>query len=153
MVHETTSKFGGQYLCKLDEKGRFVVPSPIREHLEADGSTVVFFKGQDQPLYAYSTSAWQDVLERAKTNLAEEVSRLFMHYMVAEASPSDMDKAGRILIPGRLRKIIPVDNDQEVVLVGMYHRLEIWNPAEWRHYLLKNDQTYEQNISKMLSIL
>ena len=25
--------FAGEYLCKVDEKGRFIVPSPIREGL------------------------------------------------------------------------------------------------------------------------
>ena len=27
--------FAGEYLCKVDEKGRFIVPSPIREQIEA----------------------------------------------------------------------------------------------------------------------
>ena len=153
MENEVGNKFAGQYVCKLDEKGRFIVPSPIREYLETDSQSVVFLKGQDHPLFAYSGSEWQKLLGRAKASLDEEQSRLFMHYMLAEAASSDMDKAGRILIPGRLRKMIPVDDDQEVVLVGMYHRLEIWNPSDWRHYLLKNDETYEQNIGKMLSIL
>ena len=31
--------FAGEYLCKVDEKGRFIVPSPIREQIEADGQT------------------------------------------------------------------------------------------------------------------
>ena len=153
MTQEPGNKFAGQYLCKLDEKGRFIVPSPIREHLETDGQGVFFLKGQDNPLSAYSGVEWQKLLERAKTSLDEEQSRLFMHYMLAEAVPSEMDKAGRILIPSRLRKMIPIDEDQEVVVVGMYHRLEIWNPSDWRHYLLKNDETYEHNIGKMLSLL
>ena len=76
-----------------------------------------------------------------------------MHFVVAEATSSDIDKAGRILIPGRFRKTVPVDEDQEIVLVGMYHRLEIWNPAEWRRYVIRKDETYEQNLGKMLQIL
>ena len=32
--------FAGEYLCKLDEKGRFIIPSPIRERLEAKCSIV-----------------------------------------------------------------------------------------------------------------
>ena len=37
--------FAGEYLCKVDEKGRFIVPSPIREQIEADGQAVTFLKG------------------------------------------------------------------------------------------------------------
>ena len=62
-------------------------------------------------------------------------------------------RRGRILIPGRLRKVIPIDEDQEIVLVGMYHRLEIWNPSEWRRYIMRNEENFEQNIGKLLNLL
>ena len=145
--------FAGQYPCKLDEKGRFLVPSPIRELLEAQGQSVVFLKGQDLPLSAYSLVEWQKVLERAKDTFDEDQSRLFMHYVVAEAASSDMDKAGRILIPGRLRKVVPIDDDQEIVLVGMYQRLEIWNPSDWRRYIMRNEEKFEQNLGKLVNLL
>ena len=145
--------FAGQYPCKLDEKGRFLVPSPIREQLEAQGQGVVFLKGQDLPLSAYSPIEWQKVLERARETCDEDQSRLFMHYLVAEAASSDMDKAGRILIPGRLRKTIPLEDDLEIVIVGMYHRLEIWNPSDWRRYVMKNEEKFEQIQSKLLNLL
>ena len=145
--------FAGQYPCKLDEKGRFLVPSPIRELLEAQGQSVVFLKGQDLPLSAYSLVEWQKVLERAKDTFDEDQSRLFMHYVVAEAASSDMDKAGRILIPGRLRKVVPIDEDQEIVVVGMYQRLEIWNPSDWRRYIMRNEEKFEQNLGKLLNLL
>ncbi len=145
--------FAGEYLCKVDEKGRFIVPSPLREQVEAQGNGVVFLKGAEQSLWLYSTGEWEKVLERTKTTLDEDQSRLFMHFIVSEAGTSEIDKAGRILIPGRLRKLIPVDEEQEIVLVGLYHRLEIWNPAEWRRYLSKTEDRYEQHLSKILNLL
>lgn len=145
--------FAGQYHCKLDEKGRFIVPSPIREQLEAEGESVFFLKGHDVPLSAYSSTEWTKVLEKAKQTFDEDQSRLFMHFVVSEASSSAIDKAGRLLIPGKLRKVIPIDDDQEIVLVGMYHRLELWNPSQWRRYLMKNEDNFEQSIGKMLNLL
>ena len=145
--------FAGEYLCKVDEKGRFIVPSPIREQIEADGQAVVFLKGPEQSLLIYSTKEWQQVLERTKTSLDEDQSRLFMHFVVSEAGTSELDKAGRILIPGRLRKLVPVDEDQEVILVGLYHRMELWNPSEWRRYLTRSEEHYEQNMAKILILL
>ncbi len=76
--------FAGQYHCKLDEKGRFILPSPLREQLEADGERVIFVKGQDQPLSAYSVKEWETVLARAKDTFDEDQSRLFMHFVVSE---------------------------------------------------------------------
>lgn len=145
--------FAGEYLCKVDEKGRFIVPSPVREQIEADGQTVMFLKGPEQSLLIYSTKEWEKVLERAKTSLDEDQSRLFMHSVVSEAGSSDIDKTGRILIPGRLRKLVPVDEDQEIILVGLYHRMEVWNPSEWRRYLARTEDRYEQNMAKIQNLL
>lgn len=145
--------FAGEYLCKLDEKGRFIVPGAMRERLETEGNGVVFLKGPEQALWAYSTAEWEKVLERTRAKLDEDQSRLFMHFVVAEAGTSDVDKAGRILIPGKLRKLIPVEDDQEIILVGLYNHLEIWNPAEWRRYVSKSEDKYEQNLSKIHNLL
>ncbi|MBI4401732.1 MAG: hypothetical protein HY581_08885 [Nitrospirae bacterium] len=145
--------FAGEYLCKLDEKGRFIIPSPIRERLEAEGNGVVFLKGPEQSLWIYSTAEWEKVLERTKNKLDEDQSRLFMHFVVSEAGTSDVDKAGRVLIPGRLRKLVPVEEDQEIILVGLYNRMEVWNPAEWRRYLSKTEDKYEQTLGKILNLL
>ncbi|HET7058272.1 MAG TPA: hypothetical protein VFI05_06030 [Nitrospiraceae bacterium] len=145
--------FAGEYLCKVDEKGRFIVPSPIRERLELEGNSVVFLKGTDQSLWVYSSSEWEKVLERTKTKLDEDQSRLFMHFVVSEVGTSDVDKTGRILIPGRLRKHVPMDEDLEIIIVGLYHRLEVWNPAEWRRYISRTEDKYEQNLNKILNLL
>jgi len=145
--------FAGEYICKLDEKGRFLVPGPMRERLEGEGNGVVFLKGPEQALWAYSPVEWDKVLERTRAKLDEDQSRLFMHFVVAEAGTSDVDKAGRILIPGKLRKLIPVEEDQEIVLVGLYNHLEIWNPGEWRRYVGKSEDKYEQQLSKIHNLL
>ena len=149
--------FAGQYHCKLDEKGRFILPTPLRELLEgeedAKDARVMFVKGQELPLSAYSAKGWTNVLARAKETFTEDQNRLFMHYVVAEAASSEIDKAGRILVPGRLRKLIPIEDDLEIVLVGMYHRLEIWNPSEWRRYLARHSEELEEQAGKMLDLL
>lgn len=145
--------FAGEYLCKVDEKGRFIVPSPIREQIEAEGQAVMFLKGPEQSLLVYSMKEWAQVLERTKASLDEDQSRLFMHAIVSEAGTSDIDKTGRILIPGRLRKLVPVDEDQEIILVGLYHRMEVWNPSEWRRYIASTEDRYEQNMSKIVNLL
>lgn len=145
--------FAGEYLCKLDEKGRFIVPGPMRERLSNEGNGVVFIKGPEQALWVYSTAEWDRVLERTRTKLDEDQSRLFMHFVVSEAGTSDVDKAGRILIPGKLRKLIPVEEDQEIVLVGLYNHMEIWNPTQWRRYISRSEDAYEQNLSKILNLL
>ncbi len=145
--------FSGEYLCKLDEKGRFLVPSPIREQLEAEGRGVMFVKGPEQAIWMYPVSEWEKVLDRTRTKLDDDQSRMFMHFVVSEAGTSDIDRTGRVLIPGRLRKLVPVDEDQEIILVGLYHRMEVWNPAEWRRYISRTEDKYDENLGKILNLL
>ena len=151
--------FSGVYFCKLDEKGRFLLPVPIRDLLCPDGQTVekgvVFLKvAEPAPsLRAYPQSDWNNLLKQTQAKLDEDQSRLFMHFVVSEASTSEIDKAGRILIPGKLRKHITLDDDQEIVLVGLYSCIEIWGPSEWRRYLAKTQDRHEESMSKILNLL
>lgn len=113
----------------------------------------MFLKSQELPVLAYTKPEWDNCLQKAKDKLDEDQRRLFMYHMVSEATPSEMDRAGRILIPSRLRKLIPVDEEQEVVIVGMFHRLEIWNPSEWRLFARQNEEAYDQILGKIQGIL
>ena len=58
--------FAGEYLCKVDDKGRFLIPSPLRERLEAEGNQVMFVKNTEQTLWMYSAKEWEKVLERTR---------------------------------------------------------------------------------------
>ena len=101
------SDFAGQYFCKIDEKGRFVVPTHIRVDIEANGNSLMFLKSQDMPVFAYTKPEWENRLQVAKDQLDEDQQRLFMYHMVSEATPSEMDRAGRILIPRPTTKTYP----------------------------------------------
>jgi MraZ protein len=150
--------FSGEYFCKLDEKGRFLLPSAIRDLLCPDGQAgekgVVFLKRTDPTsLKVYPLSAWTNLLKQTRAKLDEEQSRLFMHFVVSETATSEIDKAGRILIPGKLRKHINLADDQEIVLVGMYEHFEIWEPSDWRRYLAQTENRHEDSMSKIMDLL
>ena len=150
--------FSGEYFCKLDEKGRFLLPSVIRDLLcpdeHAGEKGVVFLKRTDPTsLKVYPLSEWTNLLKQTRAKLDEEQSRLFMHFVVSETATSEIDKAGRILIPGKLRKHINLAEDQEIVLVGMYENFEIWEPADWRRYLAQVENRHEVSMSKIMDLL
>ena len=150
--------FSGEYFCKLDEKGRFLLPSAVRDLLCPDGQAgekgVVFLKRTDPTsLKVYPLSAWTNLLKQTRAKLDEEQSRLFMHFVVSETATSEIDKAGRILIPGKLRKHINLADDQEIVLVGMYEHFEIWEPSDWRRYLAQAENRHEVSMSKIMDLL
>ncbi len=135
--------FAGVHTCKLDEKGRFILPQSMREIIDGQGNRLVYLKGPESCLWAYTHPEWTQILEKKRADLDDEESRLFMHLIVSEMTMSDVDKGGRVLIPGKMRKQLNLDVDQEVVLVGLYQKIEMWNPSEWRRYLKVNEEKME----------
>ncbi len=145
--------FCGEHICKLDEKGRFIFPQPMREILEDQGKRLVYLKGPEYRLAAYSHPEWTKILEKSQEGLDEQQSRLFMHHIVSEMTMADLDKGGRLLIPGKMRKHLNLDLDQEVVLIGLYHKIEIWNPSAWRRYLTVNEESFEIAEARFMELL
>jgi MraZ protein len=147
--------FAGEFRCKLDDKGRFFIPSSIRELLDKgkpdQTKSVVFVRGQTECLWLYSVQDWEQKLLRARETLDDDQSRLFMHFIVSETMASEIDRSGRICVPRRLRELAGMED--EIVVIGMYDRLEIWSQEEWNSYLARMEEKYETSLNKILNVL
>jgi MraZ protein len=147
--------FAGEFRCNVDDKGRFVLPSVFRAAFSVEDEQlargVILLKSLDHSLWVYRTQEWEAKLAATRQHLDDEQSRLFMHYVVAESAPSEVDKSGRLSIPKRLRDYAEVEN--EVVLVGLYDRIELWAPLRWGAYLSHLEERHEMTLGKILSIL
>jgi len=147
--------FAGEFRCKLDDKGRFFVPSSIRELFDKgkpnQTTNVIFVRGQTECLWLYSCSDWAEKLSRAKETLDDDQSRLFMHFIVSETTSSEIDRSGRICVPRRLRELSGIED--EIVVIGMYDRMEVWSTEEWNSYLARMEEKYETSLNKILNVL
>ena len=101
--------FAGEFRCKLDDKGRFFIPSSIRELLDKgkpdQTKSVMFVRGQTECLWLYALLDWENKLARARETLDDDQSRLFMHFIVSETMGSEIDRSGRICVPRRLLEL------------------------------------------------
>jgi MraZ protein len=145
--------FAGEFPCKLDEKGRFAVPASLRDRFAVPGSpevkkAVLVKSQQERCLWLFPLLHWYELLEVQRQRLTEHESRLFMHYMVADVVEVEIDRASRVLIPRKLRE----DNDigEEVILVGMYDRLEVWSSSTWKTHISQLEDEHELSLSKVL---
>lgn len=147
--------FAGEFRCGVDDKGRFVLPSVFRASFPVEdeqlAKSVIILKSLDHSLWLYRTPEWEEKLTATRQHLDDEQSRLFMHYVVAESAPSEVDKNGRLSIPKRLREFAEIEN--EVVLIGLYERIELWSPLRWEAYLSRLEERHEMTLGKILSIL
>jgi MraZ protein len=147
--------FAGEFRCKLDDKGRFFIPSSIRELLDKgkpdQTKSVMFVRGQTECLWLYALQDWEHKLARARETLDDDQSRLFMHFIVSETMGSEIDPSGRICVPRRLRELSGIE--EEIVVIGMYDRLELWSLEEWNSYLSRMEEKYETSLNKILNVL
>jgi division/cell wall cluster transcriptional repressor MraZ len=74
-----------------------------------------------------------------------------MHYVVAESALAEIDARGRLTIPKALRIYAQITT--EVVLVGLYDRIEVWSPTRWEAYLSSLEARHEMVLAKILDLL
>ncbi len=120
----------GQYCHNLDAKGRVIMPSRFREQL---GANFVVTKGYEHCLSVYSEAEWEEFaaqLMRMPGHNAD--ARRLLRIVAAGAVTCETDKQGRILLPAHLREHAGIE--KEVVIVGAFSRVEIWDSAAWENY-------------------
>lgn len=128
--------FMGEYSHNMDPKGRVIMPAKFREQL---GDTFVATKGLDGCLFVYSSNEWAAIEEKFReVPLTTKDARKFSRFFFAGAAECEIDKQGRVLLPASLREWAGINNGEEVMLVGVLSRIEIWSKARW-----DNDSTYD----------
>jgi transcriptional regulator MraZ len=74
-----------------------------------------------------------------------------MHYMVAQSMLSSVDTKGRLAIPPPLLEFANIND--EVVIIGLYDRLELWSPMHWEEYLSRLEDQHTLVLEKIVSLL
>lgn len=119
--------FMGEFNHNIDAKGRLIIPSRFREEL---GENSVLTRGMDDCLSIYPQEAWKAFEEKlASLPLTSKDARTFTRFFVSGATPCELDRQGRILVPSTLREYAGLEKD--VILAGNLDRIEIWSKSRW----------------------
>ena len=54
-------------------------------------------------------------------------------------------------MPRRQRELSGIED--EIVVIGMYDRMEVWSLEEWNSYLARMEEKYETSLNKILNVL
>lgn len=128
----------GEYTHSLDEKNRMSLPVKFRKEL---GKKVVITHGLDTCLFVFSEPEWKKFSEKlSQLSMAERDKRKFTRFMLGGAIETEIDGAGRILIPEFLKSYAKLKD--KTVVSGLYSRVEIWNEKNWNSY----KKSVEENI-------
>ena len=112
---------------------------------------MVLLKSLDRSLWLYQAQGWEAKLDVIREQLTAEQSRLLMHYVVAESVLAEIYPQGRLAIPKTLRTYAEITTD--VVLIGLYDRIEVWSPVCWLAYLSGLEERQEMALAKILDLL
>ena len=120
----------GEFEHSLDEKGRLIMPSKLREDM---GDKFVITKGLDGCLFGFSQIEWANFEAKLKTlPLTQKNARNFVRFFLSGAMECEVNKQGRFLIAGNLREAANLE--KEVVIIGVGTRIELWNKEKWQKY-------------------
>lgn len=129
--------FLGEYSHKVDEKGRVALPAKFRAALK-EGAVVTC--GPDKVLHLYSTEHWKPLAEKIATlpSWSNKSARVLQRTVLGNATAVTPDRQGRILLPVSLREYAGLTSDTskgkgtaDVVVAGLYSRMEIWPADRW----------------------
>lgn len=137
--------FSGTQTPKLDDKGRLFLPAKFREAM-AEG--LVMTRGQERAIDLRTSADFERFAEKFRTASQTDARlRAYGRMLFALASEQTPDKQGRITITPELRQYAGIG--KETVVVGVYDRIEIWEPRAWADYTLQQEQAFA-NVSEEL---
>ncbi len=126
--------FVDEYPRSLDDKGRFILPSKLRDKLKGTIYITRSPSAKDACLYIYPEDEWEQISEKLShlPTATDPASAAFVRKFFAKATSYEPDKQGRVAIAPRLIEFAGLKRD--IVLVGANTRLEIWDADKWDNY-------------------
>jgi len=120
----------GTHGYQLDPKGRVSLPGKFREAF-ADGCWLTV--GQDGCLFAFPRAEWdRRAGEVTSSPLSDTDGRAYQRLFFGSSEEAKVDGQGRLTIPGRLREVAGIS--REVVVLGVFDRMEIWDRTSFERY-------------------
>ena len=144
--------FTGEHECKLDAKGRLVLPSRLKSVLpEASKSSIIIRKGFEPKFIIYSLHEFQNIYTRINSlNEFSSEQRKLKRNLFSSISQVDLDSIGRFLIPKNMINYTNLKKD--VILIGMGNIIEVWNPGLYNKNLISSSKEFSNLAQKYLDV-
>jgi MraZ protein len=134
--------FIGEYTCKLDAKGRVMLPAAFKKQMPGSNQDKFVIKKDifENCLVLYPMEEWrrQNKLIQKKVNTYNKEHNMFLRRFFKGMAELLLDSNNRLLIPKRLLDEVSVD--KEVVLAGQLGKIEIWAKDQYDKIDVGNDE-------------
>lgn len=121
----------GEFECKVDAKGRLLIPSGLRKQFAAEAEGRLFVKrGIESCLELYQKHDWERVSQKvASLNQFVKKNRLFARKFISGVAQLEVDNVGRVLLPKPLLDYAGVS--KTLVLFAYGDKIEIWSKENY----------------------
>ena len=143
--------FYGEYQHSLDNKDRVIIPAKFREIFKENYVEKFFItRGLDQCLFVFTEESWKAQEKKFRDlPFTKGEARKFNRLYFSGASEVICDKQGRILIPSYLKSYADIKED--VVIIGVSDRIEIWSREKWNEFFEQNKGNFEDLAEKLIT--
>ena len=145
--------FYGEYAHSIDNKGRLILPSKLRETAKNNFVEKFYItRGLDKCLFMFSEEEWKAAEQKFKSmSFTKQDSRKFNRLYFSGAVEIIPDKQGRILLPPYLKDYAQIKRD--VVIIGVSSRIEVWAKDQWHEFYRSNLESSEDTAEKLIENL
>ena len=128
--------FIGEHTCKVDSKGRIMLPSAFKKQMPAGTEERFVIKPDiyETCLVMYPIQDWERLnrIIRRNTNPFNREHELFNRLFNEGKAELVLDASSRLLIPKRLLE--HAQAKKEVLLAGREGKIDVWSPALYRKF-------------------
>ena len=112
--------FTGEYRHAVDDKGQLA-------------GSVVVARWLDTCLAIFPMAAWDELAAKVGgLPMTDPNARLLQRQLFAGAFETELDRQGRVLVPGNLRGFAGLEH--EALVLGSRDHAEVWAPGRWETY-------------------
>jgi MraZ protein len=134
-ANPAASQFIGEFDCRLDDKGRIMLPASLRKQIAPQAQDkFIINRGFENCLSLYPFHTWQIISgEVNKLNMYVKKNREFVRYFYRGATELMMDNNGRLLLPKRLMEYAGISKD--IILSAFADKMEVWDKNRFENLI------------------
>ncbi len=138
--------FMGEFTCKVDNKGRIMLPSKFRDELGE--KEFVITRGLDNCIDLFPIEEWKNIENKLKKlQTTNSKHRAYQRFVMSAATKTELDNQGRLNIPASL--IDHAQIDKKIIVTGMNEKIEIWSEELWKKYINSTGETIENLVDEI----
>ncbi len=134
----------GTFECKVDTKGRLMLPSPLKKQLQAVLSDGLVLKRSlfQNCIEMHPMNEWEEMMKKINSiNRFKKKNNDFIRKFMAGVKMVEVDANARLLIPRELVQFAGIK--KQVVLTSNVNMVEIWDKQRYEEALEQVDDFAE----------